>query len=70
MPAKKPIDLTPLAKEPRSHLPTSEAAMHLGREPDTLRSWAHSGTGPVAPTRVSGRLLWPVAQLRKVINGK
>jgi hypothetical protein len=58
----------PLAKEVRLALPTSEAAPHIGREPETLRLWACKGTGPIKPLRVHGRLLWPVAELRRVLG--
>ena len=59
----------PLADETRLALPTSEAAFHLNRQPQTLRGWACNEDGPVKPRRLNGRLLWPVADLRRVLAG-
>lgn len=61
--------LTPLDQEPRLALPTDEAAGHLSRQSQTLRFWACKGTGPIRPARVNGRLMWPVADLRKLLGG-
>lgn len=58
----------PLAHEARTALPTSEAAFHLNRAPQTLRLWAMRQDGPLAPIRVNGRLAWPVAELRRVLG--
>lgn len=57
----------PLAGEIRTGLPTPEAAHHLGRKPQTLRKWA-MGDGPIQPVRVHGRLLWPVADIRRLLG--
>lgn len=67
--ASKTFQPTPLALETRSALPTTEAAFHLNRAQQTLRLWAcRSGSGPITPHRVNGRLAWPVAELRKVLG--
>jgi len=66
MSSPAPTIIWPLATESRSHLPTREAAHHLSRTRYTLRVWACSGTGPITPTRVNGRLAWPVAALREL----
>lgn len=66
--AAKTIQLTPLAQEPRSALPTPEAAVHLNRAQQTLRLWAMREDGPVRPLRINGRLAWPVAELRRVLG--
>lgn len=58
-----------LDTEPRSHLPTDEAALHLGRKPQTLRRWAAFETGPIRPVRVSSRLMWSVASIRALLEG-
>lgn len=63
----KPI--TPLNEEKRTALPTEEAALHLCRQSQTLRVWACRDNGPIRPVRVNGRLLWPVADLRKLLGG-
>jgi hypothetical protein len=60
--------LVPLAQEIRVALPTSEAAFHLSRSEQTLRLWACHDNGPVRPLRVHGRLLWPVAEIRRLLG--
>ena len=59
---------TPIAGEVRAGLPTSEAAFHLNRAPQTLRIWAMNGSGPIQPIRIGGRLAWPVADIRKLMG--
>lgn len=59
---------TPLEKETRANLPTPEAAYHLNRAQQTLRIWAMREDGPIRPFRVNGRLAWPVAELRRVLQ--
>lgn len=60
--------LTPLAAEARTALTTGEAAAHLGRRPQTLRLWACEESGPLRPIRVHGRLMWPVAEVRRLLQ--
>lgn len=62
------IASTPLERETRSALSTSEAAFHLNRAQQTLRLWAMRENGPIRPIRVNGRLAWPVADLRRVLH--
>lgn len=59
---------TPLTHETRANLPTPEAAFHLNRRPQTLRGWACREDGPLRPLRISGRLAWPTAELRRVLG--
>lgn len=67
--AAKTIQLTPLALETRTALPTPEAAGHLNRAQQTLRMWAmRDGTGPIRPLRINGRLAWPVSELKRVLG--
>lgn len=69
--AAKTIQLTPLALETRTALPTQEAAGHLNRAQQTLRMWAMREDGPVRPVRplrINGRLAWPVSELRRVLG--
>jgi hypothetical protein len=66
--ASNHLHLTPLERETRAHLPTTEAAFHLNRAKQTLRLWAMRENGPVRPIRVNGRLAWPVAELRRVLQ--
>lgn len=65
--AAKNVQLTPLALEPRTALPTPEAAAHLNRAQQTLRLWACLENGPLRPIRINGRLAWPVSELRRVL---
>lgn len=64
----KTIQLTPLALETRTALPTQEAAEHLNRAQQTLRIWACREDGPIRPIRINGRLAWPVSELRRVLG--
>lgn len=58
----------PLDAETREHVETACAAHHLIRRPQTLRLWACSESGPLRPVRVHGRLLWPVAEIRRILG--
>jgi hypothetical protein len=58
----------PLHAETRAALDTKEAARHLRREAQTLRSWACKGTGPIKPIRIGGRLLWRTADIRRLLG--
>lgn len=57
-----------LAAETRTTVDTATAAYHLNRRPQTLRGWACHEGGPLRPVRVHGRLAWPVAELRRVLE--
>ena len=61
---------TNLALEIRSALPTNDAAFHLNRKPQTLRTWACFENGPIRPIRINGRLAWLVADIKKAIEGE
>jgi hypothetical protein len=58
----------PLSHETRTAVDTAAAAMHLGRQPQTLRGWASREDGPLRPIRINGRLAWPVAELRRLLG--
>ncbi len=60
--------LIPLQDETRAALTTKEAAGHLRMQAQTLRVWACKDNGPIRPIRVNGRLLWSVADLRKLLR--
>jgi len=66
--AEKTIQLTPLALETRSALPTPEAAGQLNRAQQTLRLWACLENGPIRPLRINGRLAWPVSELKRLLG--
>ena len=57
-----------LDKETRLAIPTKEAAHLLCRRPQTLHRWACYGEGPIQPIRVHTKLLWPVAEIRKLLD--
>lgn len=58
----------PLEKETRSHVETACAAFHLLRKPQTMRAYACLENGPIRPIRINGRLAWPVADIRKLLE--
>lgn len=58
----------PLEKVNRPTVPTEQAAYYLNRKPQTLRTWACLENGPIRPIRISGRLAWPVADIRKLVG--
>lgn len=58
----------PLEQVNRPTVSTDQAAYYLNRRPQTLREWACLGRGEVRPLRVSGRLAWPTADLRRVLG--
>lgn len=66
--AAKTIQLTPLALETRTVLPTAEAALHLNRAQQTMRLWAMRGEGAIHPIRINGRLAWKVADIKAVLG--
>lgn len=54
----------------RPTVTTEEAAHYLNRKPQTLRSWASAEpTGAIRPLRIMGRLAWPVAAIRALLEG-
>lgn len=60
----------PIEQVNRSAITTQEAAFYLSRQPQTLRCWAMRENGPIRPIRISGRLAWPVKDIKKVLNGE
>jgi len=50
-------------------VPTDQAAYYLNRKPQTMRAWACLENGPIRPVRINGRLAWPVASIRELLNG-
>lgn len=59
----------PLDQETRSHVETACAAFHLMRQPQTMRAYACLENGPIRPIRINGRLAWPVAAIRELLQG-
>lgn len=66
-----PADFVPLHLEQRTHVSTAVMCCHLCRQEQTARQWASAETYPpgMAPKRVMGRLLWPVAGIRAALGG-
>lgn len=61
---------TPLEQVSRPTVPTDAAAYYLNRQPQTLRAWASLENGAMRPVRINGRLAWPVAKIRALLNGE
>jgi hypothetical protein len=59
---------TPLEQVTNPTVPTAPAAYYLDRMPQTLRNWACFENGPIRPIRINGRLAWPVAAIRSLLN--
>jgi hypothetical protein len=53
--------------ETRSVIPTDNAAYHLNRKSQTLRTWACFDNGPIRPVRINGRLAWPVSDIKTIL---
>lgn len=64
---KHPI-LSDLRVDSRLVIPTSEAALHLNRGQQTLRLWASTGSGPISPKKINGRLAWRVDEILNLIE--
>lgn len=58
----------PLESVTSPTLTTAAAAYYLNRQPQTLRWWSSLELGPLRPIRVSGRLAWPTAAIKKLMG--
>jgi hypothetical protein len=63
-----PVDFIPLNQETRTHVSTRVMCAHLHRKEQTARGWACFENGPIRPIRISGRLAWPVSELRRLLG--
>ena len=61
---------TPLAQETRTHIETAAAGHHLSLKPQTMRIHACKQTGAIRPIKVPGssKLLWPVAEIKRILQ--
>lgn len=59
----------PITSVTRTTVTTEEAAYYLNRKPQTLRGWSSAGKGAVTPLNIQGRLAWPVADIRALLEG-
>jgi hypothetical protein len=66
--AQRTPAIVPLDLEQRTHVDTASAAYHLGRKAQTMRVWASTEQGPIRLVRINGRLSWPVAEIRLLMN--
>lgn len=66
--AINPQQFPPLELVNRPTVPTPQAAYYLNRRPQTLRGWACLENGPLRPRRISGRLAWDVADIRRLLG--
>lgn len=57
-----------IEKETRTHVETECAAFWLNRKPQTLRAWASKENGPLRPSRLHRRLIWSVADIKRVLG--
>jgi hypothetical protein len=60
--------LSDLRVDSRLVIPTAEAAIHLNRTQQTLRLWASSGSGPIQPKKINGRLAWRIDEILNLIE--
>jgi len=61
-----PIDTA--RRDGKCVLTTREAAQALGMHPQTLRDWSASGSGPIRPVKIGGRLGWPVEEVSQLVG--
>jgi len=59
----------PLEQVTRSTVPTDQCAYYLNLRPQTMRAHACHDDFPIRPIRVHGRLHWPVAAIRALLEG-
>ena len=63
------IQFPPLESVTRPTVDTAAAAYYCNRQQQTLRGWAcKTGTGPLVPIRINGRLAWPVSEIRRLLG--
>lgn len=64
-----PQQFPPLESVTRPTVDTAAAAYYFNRQEQTLRGWAcKTGTGPLVPIRINGRLAWPVVEIRRLLG--
>lgn len=70
MTTKVQKEFPPLDTITRPTVDTAAAAYYVNRREQTLRAWACLENGPIRPIRINGRLAWPVADIRRLMNGE
>lgn len=70
IPATPGAHFLPLEQVTKPNLTTEEAAFYCDRAEQTMRMWAcKQPAGVPRPVRINGRLAWPVAAIRALLNG-
>ena len=60
----------PLEQITKPNLTTEEAAYYCDRAEQTMRMWAcKQPAGVPRPIRINGRLAWPIAEIKRLLNG-
>ena len=54
--------------ELRPYVGTPQAAHYMDLAGCTLRDWSRRGTGPITPRKFGRKLLWPMADIRKLLG--
>lgn len=66
----KPISsCPPLELVVRPLLPTELAAHYLALQPQSLRRWAATGSGPIKAVRIGRVLRWRTIDIKKLVGG-
>lgn len=69
MALKAAVQFPPLEFVNRPAVDTAAAAYYLSRRPQTLRGWAcKTGTGPLVPIRINGRLAWKLSDIKQLLG--
>lgn len=63
---KKQFD--PLESLTQTHIPTAQAAFYLNYSQSRMRLWSSTGSGPLKPSKVGRKLLWPVSEIRALLG--
>ena len=69
-PQPSAASVPPLEAETREVVGTEQAAHYLNLRPQTLRAWSCLGSGLLRPIRVSNRLAWRTADIRRLLAGE
>lgn len=59
-----------ITDESRPYVETKQASHYLTLADCTLRDWSRRGTGPIKPRKFGRKLLWPMADIRKLLGLK
>ena len=57
----------PLGQVTRPMVGTNDASYYMGRQPRTLRGWACYQNGPIQPSKIFGKWMWSVSEIRALL---